>query len=241
MIKISALTPGINAPASRFRVRQYIPLLNKVGIYVKEFPAKIDDSTKLPWIFGRVKQRYIFPISVSWVGVKAISRINDIIHGNHYDAVWLSRLISSSVFMEQLIRRPLIYDVDDAIWINNERKIIKIAQNASLIFAGNSFIVNWLEKFNHNIFLIPTAVDTERFTPIPNRNEETFNIVWTGTSQTNHYLISIEKALACFLKKHIDSGLYIISDIQPKFSSIPKEKITFFKWNPEIEFSILQK
>ena len=80
MIRISALTPGNNVPSSRYRVRQYIPVLNDSGISVDEFPAKINYSSKLPGILGRVKQKYIFPISATWIGIKSISRINDIIN-----------------------------------------------------------------------------------------------------------------------------------------------------------------
>jgi hypothetical protein len=235
MTRISALTPGINVPSSKYRVRQYIPVLNDAGISVDEFPAKINYSSKLPGILGRVKQKYIFPLSAAWIGIKAISRINDLIESNTYDAVWLNRIIVSSVFMEKFIRQPLIYDVDDAIWINNEKIIRKIAEKANIIIAGNSFIAEWFCKINPKVHIIPTAIDTQWFCPNESEPDNLFKIVWTGSQQTIHYLLSIEQALAKFLNERKDVLLIVISDACPKFTCIRNEKIRFIKWSPEDE------
>jgi glycosyltransferase involved in cell wall biosynthesis len=241
MTRISALTPGVNVPSSKYRVRQYIPLLNDAGISVDEFAAKIDYSAKLPGILGRVRQRYIFPVSATWIGIKSISRINDIIKSNRYDAVWLNRIVVNTVYMEKFIRRPLIYDVDDAIWLNDERITRKIAQKAEIILAGNSFIADWFCKVNPNINIIPTAIDTQWFCPSDSKPGNLFKIVWTGSQQTIHYLLSIEKALAKFLNERKDVLLIVISDVCPKFTSIRKEKIRFIKWTPEDEVVAIQE
>jgi glycosyltransferase involved in cell wall biosynthesis len=241
MTRISALTPGINVPSSKYRVRQYIPVLNDAGISVDEFPAKIDYSAKLPGILGRVRQRYIFPISATWIGIKSISRIDDIIRSNRYDAVWLNRIVVNTVYMEKFISQPLIYDVDDAIWLNDERITRKIAQKAEVILAGNSFIADWFCKINPKIHIIPTAIDTKWFCPHESEPDNLFKIVWTGSQQTIHYLLSIEKALAKFLNKRKDVLLIVISDACPKFTSIGKEKIRFIKWTPEDEIVAIQE
>lgn len=240
-MRISALTPGINVPSSRYRVRQYIPALSDAGISVDEFAAKIDYSAKLPGILGKIKQRYIFPISASWIGIKSISRINDIIKSNRYDAVWLNRIIVSSVFLEKFIRQPLIYDVDDAIWINNERIIRKIAEKAEILIAGNSFIANWFSQINPHIYIIPTAIDTHRFFPSESRAKNLFKIVWTGSHQTDHYLLSIENALAKFLNERKDALLVIISDVYPRFTSIRPERIRFIRWTHEDEIKEIRE
>jgi glycosyltransferase involved in cell wall biosynthesis len=240
MIRISAITPGINVPSSRYRVRQYIPLLNEAGISVSEFPSKINYSSGLPGFLGRVKQRYIFPVSASWVGVKAISRIGDIINSNQYDAVWLNRIIVSSVFLEKFINRPLVYDIDDAIWINNERIISKIGKRAEIILAGNTFIAEWFSKINANVLVIPTAINTEWFRPSDSPADGLFKIVWTGSSQTIRYLMSIEKSLASFLNERRDSLIIVISDSYPRFNNIKPERIRFIRWTPADELSAIR-
>ena len=240
MMRISAITPGINVPSSRYRIRQYTGLLNEAGISVTEFPAKISYSSKLPGVLGRVKQRYIFPVSAAWIGVKSVSRISDIISSNRYDAVWLNRIIVSSLFMEKLIRQPLIYDVDDAIWINNEKIIRKIGEKARTVLAGNSFIADWFSRFNHDVHIIPTAIDTQWFTPSTQVPGDIFRIVWTGSAQTVHYLLNIENALARFLNERKDTQLVVVSDVRPDFTKIKPERICFIKWTPENELDAIR-
>lgn len=241
MKRIAALTPGINVPSSRFRVRQYIPSLKEADISVKEFSAKIDFSSKLPGILGRVKQRYIFPVSASWIGIKATSRINDITQSNRYDAVWLNRILVNSLFLEKFIRQPLIYDVDDAIWINDERTTRKIAEKAELILAGNNFIGDWFRKINSKVHIIPTAIDTIKFCPSAFREDNLFKIVWTGSVQTVHYLLSIEEPLLTFLNEKKDAILLVISDKYPPFKSISPEKIQFIKWSQKVEATAIRE
>jgi hypothetical protein len=143
--------------------------------------------------------------------------------------------------MEKFILRPLIYDVDDAIWLNDERITRKIAQKAEIILAGNSFIADWFCKVNPNINIIPTAIDTQWFCPSDSKPGNLFKIVWTGSQQTIHYLLSIEKTLAKFLNEKMDVLLIVISDVYPKFTSIRKEKIRFIKWTPEDEIVAIQE
>ncbi len=241
MMKIAALTPGTNVASSRFRVRQYIPKLYDNGIEVVEFPAKINYSAKLPGILGRVKQKYIFPLSATLIGIKALSRAGDIIRSKPFDAVWINRIITNPLFLEKYIRPPLIYDIDDAIWINNEKIIGKIASKAEVILAGNDFIAENLEKYNSNIKVIPTAIDILRFQPIESKADDLFNIVWTGSKDTVHYLKSIEKPLSDFLNNVKNSRLTVISDILPAFNQIKHDKVKFVSWSAENEVQDIQE
>jgi glycosyltransferase involved in cell wall biosynthesis len=241
MISISALTPGILVPSSRFRVRQYIPALKDSGFLIKEFPAKIDYSAKLPGFLGRVRQRYIFPLSASWIGIKAISRMGDILKSDKFDLVWLNRIIVNLLFLEKYIRQPIIYDVDDAIWINNEKLIGKIAKKSEVIIAGNSFIADWFSEYNKNIFIVPTAIDTNRFIANPAINkDEKFIIGWTGSADGLKYVYEIEDQLNNFLKNHENSFIKIICDQKPSFKSILPEKIIYVPWSPLLENTELQ-
>jgi glycosyltransferase involved in cell wall biosynthesis len=239
-MKVAALTPGINVASSRFRVRQYIPALSESGICVDEFTAKINYSSKLPGVLAKVKQKYIFPIGAAWIGIKAVTRLSDVIRSNRFDAVWVNRVIANPFFIEKYITRPLVYDIDDAIWINNEKNIGKIASHSSVILAGNEYIASNLEKYNTNIKIVPTAIDTKKFTPIDSDSDDLFRIVWTGSRDTIHYLKSIEKPLATFLNENKDSRLTIISDIFPRFSTINQDKILFIPWSPSNEVTGIQ-
>lgn len=241
MIRIAALTPGKNVASSRFRVRQYIPALRTVDIYVDEYPSVINYSAKLPGILGKVRQRYIFPLSAAWLGIKAIYRVPDLLRSRNYDLVWVNRIMAKPVSIEGLISRPIIFDIDDAIWLNKATTIGKIASRAEIILAGNEFIALSLEKYNRNIRIIPTAVDTNRFKPVKERFDNNFNVVWTGSGDTIHYLSAIEKPLAQFFNNTKMSRLIIISDLRPALSLINPDKISFIQWSEENEVSGIQR
>jgi glycosyltransferase involved in cell wall biosynthesis len=175
------------------------------------------------------------------MGIRALSRIKDILKSNHYDAVWVNRNFSNLLFLEKCITSPLVYDIDDAIWINNEKAIGKIASKAEMIIAGNEFIGSYLEKYNSKIFIVPTAIDTKRFSPSKSQQIDTFNIVWTGSRETMHYLLSIEKPLSIFLNQTKNSKLIVISDSRPRFSIISADKLKFIPWSHENEVFGIQQ
>lgn len=235
-MRIAALTPGVNVASSRFRVRQYIPKLEKNGISVKEFPSVINYSAKLPGLLGKVRQRYIFPVSFSWVAIKTLSRSIDILRSNYYEYVWVNRIVVNPVYSERFIRKPMIYDIDDAIWINREKLIGKIAAQAEVVIAGNSYIAENLNPYNKNIRIVPTAIDTNRFRPLHKEKDgRTFTLVWSGSHDTIHYLEKIENSLARFTSYNKDSRVVIISDVMPKLRSLNPEQLEFIPWSPENE------
>jgi glycosyltransferase involved in cell wall biosynthesis len=235
---LAALTPGINVPSARFRIRQYIPKLEATGIKVREFPARLDYTSNIPGLPGKIDSK---PIKAAWYAYRLVSRIPDIIQCNRFEAVWLNRVTANPFYIEKLIRKPLIYDVDDAIWINNEKLIAKIGKKAEIIFAGNAFIANWFEKYNPNVHIIPTSIDTNRFFEIEKQKDQTFRIVWTGSSQTIHYLISIENVLKKFLDTYKNAKLIVVSDQNPPFTQISPHDYDFVPWTAKNEVKEIQK
>ncbi len=74
-----------------------------------------------------------------------------------------------------------------------------LAKRMDVIIAGNTYIADWFSKYCRNIHIVPTAIDTTRYTK---KEQETgdnkFVIGWTGTSSNFSYLNFIEKTLARF-------------------------------------------
>jgi glycosyltransferase involved in cell wall biosynthesis len=241
MPKVLGLTPGRNAPSSRFRIRQYKAELEKHNYNLNESYSPIPYDFKLPGILGKVRQRYIFPLSAGLLLTKIISRIPQISKSYNYDLVWLNRPLIDNIFLEKLLHKPLIFDVDDAIWLNGAKHCKKIAEYSDFIFAGNSFIAEWFQQYNKNIEIIPTVIDTNKFKPSDQKKNDFFNIVWTGSLQTEHYLLSIENNLFRFINDHKDVKLTIVSDKIPNFKFIQPNQIIFNKWNSEIEALALQQ
>lgn len=241
MVRITAITPGYNEPSSRFRVRQYIPKLKENEIIVNEYWSSPRLSYKLPGKLGSVKQRYIFPLSGAVEFLKLCSLTTSFYASYRSDLVWMNRPAHNIVHLENYYKKPVVLDVDDAIWINAEKKIGSMAKNVSYILAGNSYIANWLSKYNQSIFIVPTAIDTSKFVPHSAiHTDERFIIGWTGSGDGLKYIYDIEDQLYAFLRNHKLSFIKIICDRKPVFRKIPEDKIIYVPWSPNIEHTELQ-
>lgn len=241
MLKVTAITPGYNAPASRFRVRQYIPKLKANNVSVKEYSSIIPYDLKLPLIKGNIRMRYYGPLALFWQLFKLAGTAPGVFASKFTDIVWLNREMAGGYnIMEKALKKPIYFDVDDAVWINNP-KIHKIAERSEGIIAGNSFIADWFSKYNRNIFVVPTAIDTNRFiqdTTIS--KDEKFIVGWTGSADGLQYVYDIEEPLSNFIKNHENTFIKIICDKKPVFKTIPPERTMYTPWNPLTENTELQ-
>jgi len=249
MIKIAALTSGKCDPASRFRIRQHITSLKDMDIEVHEYTPLIDKYAKVPFWPEKINVKYYgFPIGLMWHGLKLATQIPGILSSWLNHITWLQRdLLPGCLTFELLLKKPLVFDVDDAIWLNRlfgKQSLIAIARRADVIIAGNNYIASWFEPYSQRIFIVPTAIDTERFkpgTPDINRKNDKFIIGWTGSSATLKYLEAIEDCLRKFLIDHPDSEILVIADKAPKFKTLPTDRLQFISWSEDIETKAIKR
>ena len=241
-MKVCAITPGYHVPSSRFRVRQYIPLLKRNGIEVCEKSAVFSQAIRLPGKLSKVRRRYLFPVYAGDILVKALSRMVDFYEAGQSDLIWLNREMTFGVSVyEGFFRKPFVFDVDDAIWINRDY-IKKISKNASMIFAGNEFIADALSGWNDNVRIIPTAIDVDRFSLKQWSNvSDRYLIGWTGSSDNLRYLYDIEIDIKRLMDLYPDIYVGVVSDKPPQFSVIPRERVVYNKWNPGNEVHAIQE
>jgi glycosyltransferase involved in cell wall biosynthesis len=244
-IKVVALTSGMNTPSSRFRVRQFIKPLSFVGVDVSEYTALVEKYSPVPWLGGNFRARYYFPIFIAWTLIKIFVRFVDIFRANKADVIWLEReLIPGIVSLEPLLKKPFVFDVDDAIWTSKpfgSASVAKIASMAEIVVVGNEYLAEWFRKYAKNIEIIPTAIDTSRFVPVKKSlaNDNKFVIGWTGSSENLSYVLEIEESLLQVLQKYPDIELHVISDKKPIFNKLPLRQVKYIAWTPENEASVL--
>ncbi|WNO61675.1 glycosyltransferase [Rheinheimera sp. MMS21-TC3] len=232
-MKVAVLTQGKNIPSTRFRVSQYADKFNSKDINL---------------IFYHAKKSAYPPVSkwqrFAWFISEVTHRLGQIrtINNSDIDCVILQReLISTLPTLERFIRKPIIFDVDDAIFLRKKGLAAKtIASLASHITCGNSYLADYFKQFNKPLSIIPTPVDTSRFTPKPVSTEQLF-LGWSGSSSGFKYLYEIESGLIDALSACPDWKLLIIADVKPRFKQLPDEKVVFIKWSPEVEVSAIQR
>lgn len=158
---------------------------------------------------------------------------------------WITRtLVVGLETIELLLKRPRVMDVDDAIWLSKPLGSISIphlARRMDVIIAGNNYIADWFSSYCRNIHIVPTSIDTARYTKKEQQDDNgKFVIGWTGTSSNFSNFKLIEETLARFLTKHKDSCFKIIADESWHSDLIPPERIEFVKWSREVEVKALQ-
>lgn len=245
-IKVAALTTGRYDPSARFRIRQHIPPLIAEGVDVQEYIPLIDKHAGLPSaIADRTPGFLVSTMELSWLCCKGAARLPGIVGANSADIIWLNReLLPGRYTLERFLRKPLVLDVDDAVWRgrpDGPRTMEILGRRASGIFAGNLTIAEWFSSHSDNIHIIPTAIDSDRFKPVDELTpvDRSFRVGWTGTSGNFGYLYSIEEPLQEFLAQ-FNARLIIVAEAPPKFSRVDPERVEFVRWSPEVESSALQ-
>lgn len=248
MIQVAALTSGRNVPSSRFRVRQHISPLKMAGIEVKEYAPIISKNVRFPGV-PRTPffTALLLPLYALWSGVELTARVRGVIGSWKADLTWLEReMFLGCLSLEPLLRRPLLFDVDDAIWLNfpfGRSSMKRIARDAEVILAGNSYIADWFSAHSRNVRIVPTAIDTERFIPkgVTEENaDRRFVIGWTGKSTVFPFLYGVESFLGRFLKDH-EAELWVMADQAPRFQKIPTDCVRYFPWSPDAEAPFVRK
>lgn len=201
-MKILFFVPYPSEGASnRFRVEQYLPILKANGISYKVRPFMTRDFYKIIYLDKFYVLKLIYFIT------SAFNRILDIFRALKYDLIFIHREvfplgppIFESIFLR--MRKPIIYDFDDAIFLPNvsksnnfmERlkrpdKIAKIFKMSSFIIAGNKYLADFALKYNNNVVVIPTPIDTGVYiSRAPKLRRNKIVIGWIGSITTVEFL-----------------------------------------------------
>lgn len=233
MLRVAAFTGGVAVPSARFRVRQYIPTLLQHGVAVKEMYSR----------FGKYppQNRWIRPL---WAGATLAEQIPNIIKSHRFDAVLLQReMLSTFATLEPLTKTPRVLDVDDAIFLRRNGDFARrLAQISDRVICGNTYLADWFSVWNKDIFIIPTAVDTDRYVPAFKRNncEDAMVIGWIGISENLKYVYAIEGALAKVMELHEKAKLRIVCNKAPEFHLIDVRRCEFIRWSEAVEIESIQ-
>jgi len=227
---VTALTQGACVPSTRFRVMQHLAYLRTQGLLVQHLPARFGAYPPL----GLARRAAWFPAAVT----DAVQRV---LATRSSSLCLLQReLVSTLRTVEHLIRCPLVFDVDDAIYLHRRgAQSDAIARQARLVICGNRVLAEHYAPLAP-VVVLPTAVDTARFVPADPDSRPSPVIGWSGTSSGFAYLDSIQPALARLLARHTAARLVVMAERPPSLSLLPKDRVQFVRWSVDVEVSVLQ-
>ncbi len=234
------------SPGQRFRFEHYLPELKKNNI---NYTLQSFWSMKA-WnvLFSK---GYIF-LKTTELLRGFFRRLYAIITITKYDYVFVYREAApiGPPFFEWLIakvfRKKVIYDFDDAIWVSSSSsanpyaslikcswKVKYICRYSHIISVGNQFLAMYARRYNNNVKILPTVVNTNVHNKLKDQSETPLTIGWTGTF-TNFKNLSKASSVIYELQKKYNFQYLIIADKDPELKDV---KYIFKKWklNTEIE------
>jgi len=132
-------------------------------------------------------------------------------------------------WISRVVRKPIVFDFDDAIfipfesltygkianWLRCFGKYEQIIRMSSQVIAGNEYLRDHVVRLNPNVTIIPTVVDTDLFTPLSDRKMSERPVLgWIGSHSTTRYLKMLLPVLGRLAKKY-DFVLKVVGASEP--------------------------
>lgn len=241
-LRVEAVLSGRLVASSRFRVLQHVDALAGLGIEVSARPPRISKYASVPGRWAR--RRALGPAArLALQGAKLGARLPATARSWRTDMTWLEReVLPGHRTVERMLHRPVLFDVDDAIWLPSPahaRAARALAGRAACVVAGNDFLADWFGAVAPAVERVWTAVDTDRFTPGPGRDGP-FVAGWTGTGSSLRYLRAIAPAIGRFLAEAPEARLVVMAEAFVSLPGIPDDRVDLVSWSPEREVTALQ-
>ena len=223
-MQILFLVQNLRKPSCRFRVLEMIPHLADHGIEsdVREIPA------------GRLARR------------RALSRGPDA-----FDAVVLARKLLVAADLARLRRaaHALIYDFDDALMYRDPTRrrsnsllrrirFSRIVRAADTVIAGNPVLAAEARGCTSaTVHVIPTAVDTDRYRPVPRQERRETCVGWLGSKGSIWQFDRLGETWRTIVDRSNGAVRFrVVSDVAPRCAGPGIEHV---RWSPDAELESL--
>src|SRR5262245_6398721 len=191
------------AAATRYRILQYVPLLAELGIRADVRPFLTNRT------FAGLYDRAQAVRTAAGMLAGSARRFVDAARLGSYDVVWVqsqAALLGPPV-LEWLAHRrsALVLDLDDPTYMERRSDVFgafatilkgrgkadRIIRWCDYAICGNPNVAAYISGKGIPTTVLPTIVDTQRFTPGAARSSGDLVIGWIGTHSTVGYLLTL--------------------------------------------------
>lgn len=203
------------SPSQRYRFEQFQPYLEEQGYIITYFYLiREQDDQKFYGSGHYFAKAFILSRSLFLLFLL-------LFRAKRYDLIFVQReaFMLGTVFFERVLAKkaPLVYDFDDAIWLQNvsagnralsflkdARKTEKLIALADLVLAGNTYLADYARAYNKHVALVPTVVDTQNYQRVPQATRTQICIGWSGSFSTIPYFEYALPALKILKERYGD-------------------------------------
>jgi len=244
------------SPSQRFRYEQYLDYLEENGIEWEHSYLLSKEDDKVFYQKGNYFKKFI-------ILLKAIRRrFHDLKRAPKVDLIFIQReafMLGTTFFERRLAKTKakLVFDFDDAIWLaqvskssapnkrlswlKNSDKTKEIIGLSDLVLAGNHYLAEYASRFNDNVTIIPTTINTDlyRGKSEEDYDKETICIGWSGSKTTIDHFEEAIPALKEIKEKYPNKVTFKVIGDENYHNEVLG--ITGEPWKKETEIEDLKK
>jgi hypothetical protein len=234
--RLLALGHTTDDPATRFRIGQYIPSLERAGWLVSlrtnRPPRPWQSPVRNPALKGVHRRLGVWR--------RRVNRWRDIRSAAGFDAVFLNRdVLESDVRYERyLLRRNprLIFDFDDAVFLGGkETHAAWVCRRAAWVTAGNADLADFARRFTDRVTVLPTVIDTDAYAPSgPRPGGTPFRVGWCGSEGSIRQTLFPYIDMLARIQRRLGFEFVIMSRPRPQLAQTPL-RWTYEEWDENKE------
>jgi len=219
-MKLLVIARNPDRASFRLRIASYLDILRAKGIH----------STVVILPAGALARRKLFKQAVDFDCVFLHKK-----RLNPFDAFWLRRY-----------GKKIIYDFDDAVMYSADtperdspahfRPFRRTVELAHKVIAGNPYLAQHALRFNPNVEVLPTGLDTKAYNIAKPEKDGKIRLVWIGSKSTLGYLLEMKPIFEEIGGRFDHVILRIICDQFFDLHNIPVEK---HAWSRETQVADL--
>ncbi len=210
------------SPGQRYRFEQYFDYFEENNIVCDLANIISEEDDKVMYQSRNYIKKAFVAINAyktRYLNLKDIENYNLVV-------IYREAIPTRSVFFEKMISKkniPIVLDFDDAIWIKdvssvnknlawfkNEKKIEHILPLCSHVTCGNIYLHDFAKKFNNNVSIIPSTVDTNHYVPIKRQDDNPVRIGWVGSHTTIKHFEKILNVYKIIKEKYKQNVEFIV-------------------------------
>ncbi|MBN1353747.1 MAG: glycosyltransferase family 4 protein [Candidatus Omnitrophica bacterium] len=182
-MKILFLTIGdITVASTRARVYGYLPFLSEKNIRFRII--SYTSGAKCKRVINLKEDN---PAERAFeIAYKIYALVGLFLFAAIYDTVFIQKVILPKRIWSilRLINKNIIFDFDDALYLY--RDMSYVLRDSEAVVVSNSYLKNFVSKYNRRIHELISPVDVHR--KKPGKDGKFITIGWTGSPETSRYL-----------------------------------------------------